>query len=132
MTDTVIPMKASDTPRTDLVENEALADYGYCERSFADMAEHAREQERALAIAERIADVASIELIRSCTVLAVDGDDWRSFEGENLEPELTYAIRRGLVERNGNDDGLLRFTELAWQRADYDQMEPLETACPTG
>jgi hypothetical protein len=38
----------SDTPLTDAIENEVLAEYRYCEASFNAMAEHARELERRL------------------------------------------------------------------------------------
>lgn len=45
-TDVIIPMRVSDTPHTDLVENEVLAEYRYCELSHNAMAEVARDMER--------------------------------------------------------------------------------------
>lgn len=62
--------------------------------------------------AQAIADISVMELVRSSTVRRPDG--WHDAMGEDLEPDLTYAINRGLVERA--DTGYLRFTEFAWQR----------------
>lgn len=95
------------------------------ERENAELLNRLSEANQRAERAERIADMAAIELIRSCTVLAVDGDDWRDSADEDLEPELTYALARGLVERKPNDT-LLRFTEFARERGNYDQTEPLE------
>lgn len=58
-----------------------------------------------------IADSAALELIRSSTI---EGPEWRDPMGENLQPELAYALARGLVEQRA--DGLLRFTDLALER----------------
>jgi hypothetical protein len=34
------------TPQTDALENDLLGEYRYCEKSFNEMAQHARELER--------------------------------------------------------------------------------------
>jgi hypothetical protein len=79
-----------------------------------DIAKRSLSEERSRAErAESIADMSAIELIRSCTVSSA-GTDYRDPMGEDLEPELAYAVARGLVELDAR--GWLRFTEYAWQR----------------
>jgi hypothetical protein len=87
---------------------------------FNDLGDYVRGLETAISEersraerAESIADMSAIELIRSCTV-SLAGTDYRDPMGEDLEPELAYAVARGLVELDAK--GWLRFTEYAWQR----------------
>lgn len=80
--------------------------WGQCPTEFMTRLADERDE------AQAIADISVMELVRANTVRRPDG--WLDAMGEDLEPDLTYAIGRCLVERAEN--GYLRFTEFAWQR----------------